>query len=404
MVKVLLSRSANPNDSLDELASLVSAAGAGIANRILQRRDKPDPAFYVGKGKAEEIRRECEEKECDLVVFDNELTPAQGRNLKDVIGVRVIDRTQVILDIFARRARTKEGKLQVELAQLNYLLPRLTGKGTELSRLGGGIGTRGPGETKLETDRRRIRKRIQDLTEALARVRKQRALLRQARKDVPLPLVALVGYTNAGKSTLMNALTGSEVFVQDMLFATLDPTTRRLRLSNNEVVLLTDTVGFVSSLPHHLVAAFRATLEEVTEADLLLHVADVSHPDVEKQIAAVDEVLASLGVLDKPTILVLNKIDRIPDAELIVADRPTVKVSAREGTNLDVLKEEIVKGLALRRVVRTYTVPYEDGQTLSLLHEKGDVLEKEYLEEGVKVIVSIPWSLSQRLPHLSIRR
>ncbi|MEW6230485.1 MAG: GTPase HflX, partial [Bacillota bacterium] len=282
-----MSRSANPNDSLDELASLVSAAGAGIANRILQRRDKPDPAFYVGKGKAEEIRRECEEKECDLVVFDNELTPAQGRNLKDVIGVRVIDRTQVILDIFARRARTKEGKLQVELAQLNYLLPRLTGKGTELSRLGGGIGTRGPGETKLETDRRRIRKRIQDLTEALARVRKQRALLRQARKDVPLPLVALVGYTNAGKSTLMNALTGSEVFVQDMLFATLDPTTRRLRLSNNEVVLLTDTVGFVSSLPHHLVAAFRATLEEVTEADLLLHVADVSYPDVEKQIAAV---------------------------------------------------------------------------------------------------------------------
>ncbi len=318
--------------------------------------------------------------------------------------MRVIDRTQVILDIFAKRARTKEGKLQVELAQLNYLLPRLTGRGTELSRLGGGIGARGPGETKLETDRRRIRKRIQDLTQALARVRKQRALLRQARKDVPLPLVALVGYTNAGKSTLMNALTGSDVFVEDMLFATLDPTTRRLKLSNNEVVLLTDTVGFVSNLPHHLVAAFRATLEEVTEADLLLHVADISHPDVDKQIAAVDEVLVSLGVLDKPTILVLNKIDRVPNTELIVGDRTAVKVSAKEGTNLDVLKEEIVKGLALRRVIRTFTIPYEDGQTLSLLHEKGKVLEKEYREDGVKVVVSLPWLLAECIHDLSTVR
>ena len=251
--------------SLEELARLVDTAGADVLLQLTQRRDRPDAATFLGRGKAEELAGFCRSLGADLVIFDRELSAAQVRNLETITGVRVIDRTQLILDIFARRARTREGKLQVELAQLNYFLPRLVGRGTELSRLGGGIGTRGPGETKLEVDRRRIRKRIAELNEAIRDVKKHRELLRRSRKEIPVPLVALVGYTNAGKSTILKKLTGAQVLVEDKLFATLDPTTRRVVLPSNEVVLLTDTVGFIRNLPHHLVAAFRATLEEVVK-------------------------------------------------------------------------------------------------------------------------------------------
>ena len=280
--------------SLEELARLADTAGADVLLQLTQRRGRPDAATFLGRGKAEELASFCRSLGAGLVIFDRELSAAQARNLESVTGVRIIDRTQLILDIFARRARTREGKLQVELAQLNYLLPRLVGRGTELSRLGGGIGTRGPGETKLEVDRRRIRKRIAELNEAIRDVQKHRELLRRSRKEIPVPLAALVGYTNAGKSTILKKLTGAQVLVEDKLFATLDPTTRRVVLPNNEVVLLTDTVGFIRNLPHHLVAAFRATLEEVVEADLLLHVVDASHPDLEGQMEAVERVLESL--------------------------------------------------------------------------------------------------------------
>ncbi|MGB9803089.1 MAG: GTPase HflX [Desulfofundulus sp.] len=327
-------------ESLDELARLADTAGARVVGRVVQRSRRPDPATFLGRGKVrDEIAPACRELGVDLVICDQELSPAQVRNLEEALGVRVIDRTQLILDIFARRARTREGKLQVELAQLEYLYPRLTGRGAELSRLGGGIGTRGPGETKLETDRRRIKRRIAELRRKLEEVRRHRTLLRSRRQKAPVTLASLVGYTNAGKSTLLNALTGADVPVEDKLFATLDPTTRRLVLPNKEVVLLTDTVGFIRRLPHHLVAAFRATLEEVTEADLLLHVVDVSSPDYPARIEAVDQVLASLGAREKPTILVLNKIDRLTAEEpwLVPADRPAVAVSALTGRGLDKL-------------------------------------------------------------------
>ena len=300
--------------SLEELARLADTAGADVLPQLTQRRAglMPQP-FWAVRPKN---RQFLPFPGAGLVIFDRELSSAQARNLESVTGVRIIDRTQLILDIFARRARTREGKLQVELAQLNYLLPRLVGRGTELSRLGGGIGTRGPGETKLEVDRRRIRKRIAELNEAIRDVQKHRELLRRSRKEIPVPLAALVGYTNAGKSTILKKLTGAQVLVEDKLFATLDPTTRRVVLPNNEVVLLTDTVGFIRNLPHHLVAAFRATLEEVVEADLLLHVVDASHPDLEGQMEAVERVLepwtaarnpVSRCIIKRTLCLVLNR-------------------------------------------------------------------------------------------------
>src|SRR5262245_38689063 len=291
---------ARAEESLTELEALAAAAGARVLARRLQERVKPDPALFLGRGKVEELRSAVEEAELDLVLFDDELTPGQQRNLEDKIGCKVIDRTQLILDIFARRARTREGKLQVELAQLKYLLPRLTGKGTLLSRLGGGIGTRGPGETKLEMDRRRIRGRIASLERSLDQVRRQRQLQRSRRQGIPLPMATLVGYTNAGKSTLFNALTGAGTVASRPLFATLDPLLRRLRLPTGLEVVLSDTVGFVRKLPHDIVAAFRATLEEVQQADLILHVIDVSNPAWPEQKTAVEEVLAELSVANTP--------------------------------------------------------------------------------------------------------
>ena len=320
-----------------------------MAEGVLQERDRLDPRYLIGKGKAEEIRGRC--SGVDVVILDEELSGSQQRNLEQLLGRRVVDRTGLILDIFAQRAQTREGKLQVELAQLDYHLPRLAGAWTHLERLGGGIGTRGPGETQLESDRRRVKTRMAKIRRDLEQVRRHRALLRRPRRKIPFPIVALVGYTNAGKSSLMNALTRAGVAVRDQLFATLDPTLRRLTLPGDRVALLSDTVGFIRKIPHQLVAAFQATLEEVQEAELLLHVVDVSHPHAELQQAAVETVLGELGLADRPTILVYNKIDRLgqrPDFPW----RPgsgRVATSAKTGDGLDDLRREIVAGLEASR-------------------------------------------------------
>lgn len=343
-------------DSLVELEQLARAAGARVAEAVLQDRDRLDPRYLIGKGKAEEIRGRC--SGVDVVILDEELSGSQQRNLEKLLGRRVVDRTGLILDIFAQRAQTREGKLQVELAQLDYHLPRLAGAWTHLERLGGGIGTRGPGETQLESDRRRVKTRMAKIRRDLEQVRRHRALLRRPRRKIPFPIVALVGYTNAGKSSLMNALTRAGVVVRDQLFATLDPTLRRLTLPGDRVALLSDTVGFIRKIPHQLVAAFQATLEEVQEAELLLHVVDVSHPHAELQQAAVEAVLGELGLADRPTILAYNKIDRL-------GQRPDfpwgpgsgrVAISAKTGAGLDDLRREIVAGLDGPRAT-TITAP-----------------------------------------------
>lgn len=376
--------------SIAELQGLAETAGATVVEQVIQKRPKPDHRYFLGLGKLQQLAELCKEKEVELVICDQELTPSQQRNMEEVLGVRVIDRTQLILDIFARRARTKEGKLQVELAQLNYMLPRLVGRRVELSRLGGGIGTRGPGETKLEVDRRRIRERIAALTKELAEVKKHRQLHRQGRRDVPFPLVSLVGYTNAGKSTLLNTLTGAGVLAEDKLFATLDPTTRKVVLPSKESILLTDTVGFIQHLPHHLVAAFRATLEEVVEADLLLHVVDISTPHYEQQIQAVEEVLSSLNVQDKRTILVLNKSDLAGDEYLLPNTGQNyigapVRVSAKLGTGMDDLLTAISKALDDRRIRTKFFIPYGESYLTDLIHQQGYVYHQEYLPTGVKI-------------------
>ena len=332
-------------DSLAELEQLARAAGARVAEAVLQERDRLDPRYLIGKGKTEEIRARC--ADVDVVILDEELSGSQQRNLEKVLGRRVVDRTGLILDIFAQRAQTREGKLQVELAQLDYLLPRLARAWTHLERLGGGIGTRGPGETQLESDRRRIKTRMAKLRRDVEQVRRHRALLRRPRRRVPFPIVALVGYTNAGKSSLMNALTHAGVTVRDQLFATLDPTLRRLQLPGDRVALLSDTVGFIRKIPHQLVAAFQATLEEMQEAELLLHVVDVSHPHAELQQAAVEAVLGELGLADRPTILVYNKIDRLGQHPEFPwgPGSGRVATSAKTGAGLDDLRLEIVTAL-----------------------------------------------------------
>ncbi len=341
-------------DSLVELEQLARSAGARVADAILQERDRFDPRYLIGKGKALEIRQHC--AGVDLVILDEELSGSQQRNLEELLGKRVVDRTGLILDIFAQRAQSREGKLQVELAQLDYLLPRLHGAWTHLERLGGGIGTRGPGETQLESDRRRIRTRMAKIRQDLEQVRRHRALLRRPRRKVPFPILALVGYTNAGKSSLLNALTHAGVTVQDQLFATLDPTLRRLTLPGNRVALLSDTVGFIRKLPHQLVAAFQATLEEIQEATVLLHVVDISHPNAQAQQEAVESVLGELGLADRPTVVVFNKIDRLGRCPF--SWRPgsgRVAISAKTGAGLDELRQEIVHSLngstALERTV-----------------------------------------------------
>lgn len=378
---------------LDELATLAETAGAKAVARVVQKRARPDPATFLGQGKVQEIAALLREKEANLVLFDDELSPAQLRNLEEQLGVKVLDRTALILDIFAARARTKEAKLQVEMAQLRYLLPRLSGKGSQLSRLAGGIGTRGPGESKLETDRRRIRHRLGVLASELREVRRSRELQRRPRQRTGNPFIALVGYTNAGKSTLFNCLTGAPVEMKDALFCTLDPTVRGLILPNRQEVFLSDTVGFIHKLPHHLVDAFRATLEETVQADLLLHVMDASHPQAEQQQAVVYRVLHELGVGDKPLIEVVNKIDLVENEftvpRLLAGGNKGIAVSAKTGQGVDRLLQAIMAALAEQVQHTSFIIPYSAGRIRALVHRKGRVIKEEYLPAGVYVEAEI---------------
>ncbi len=360
-------------ESLDELTLLAKTAGADVVGKVVQERARLDPAFFIGKGKAQAVADLMEEQNADLVIFDDDLSPAQVRNLEKIIESKIIDRSGLILDIFARRARTKEAKTQVELAQLRYILPRLTRQWTHLSRQQGGIGLRGPGETQLEVDRRRIRERIDKLTLMLERIDRGRSVRRDSRKS--FSQVALVGYTNSGKSTLLNALTKARVLTEDRLFATLDATTRLAVLENGQKILLTDTVGFLRKLPHHLVASFRGTLEEAVQADLLLNVVDISHPSYEEQTVAVREVLEELGILEKPCILVFNKIDCLKETAFLTGLKEeypgSIAISALRGDGLDDLKAEISMRLRERRR-QTREIGSERQDESSKSHGYGD--------------------------------
>jgi len=389
--------------SLDELAGLADAAGATVVLRMLQERPRPDPATFIGSGKVASLAAACDEADVDVVIFDNELSPAQLRQLEERVERKVIDRTQLILDIFARRARTREGKWQVELAQLKYLLPRLAGSGTALSRLGGGIGTRGPGETKLESDRRRIRVRIQAIQREIDQVRQRRSQLRERRQKQSVPTVALVGYTNAGKTTLFNRLTDETAVVSDALFVTLDPLVRRVRLPDNRELLVSDTVGFIDRLPHALVAAFSATLEEVAEADLILHVIDSGTPDRERQMAAVRRVLEEVGAADVPMIAVYNKIDAISADErrrLRDADPSAALISATTGAGAGELLQMIASRLALdtRRVTITFDSNKEfDRQQIGRLYRVARVISHVATNGRVVIEADVPRRFIERL-------
>ena len=393
--KVLLI-STDSDDSLEELAGLAETAGAMVISRVLQKRPRPDPATYIGSGKAEELSLDCQALEIDLAIVDDELTGAQQRNLENALGVRVIDRTTLILDIFAQRAQSAEGKLQVELAQMKYRLPRLTGQGTAMSRLGGGIGTRGPGETRLEVDRRRVRKRIDDLEGQLAELKRQRDMRRARREKQDKTVVALVGYTNAGKSTLLNALSGASVLVEDKLFATLDPVMRAVSLPENRECLLVDTVGFIRKLPHQLVEAFHSTLEEALCADLIVVVSDVSSPFYRQQRETVFDVLDQLGAGGKPILEALNKADKA-NLEGMIEPPGAVLISARTGEGLETLLSEIARRVAALRHPVELLVPYEKGAALSLIHEKGQVLSEEYEATGTKVRCLLDPALHRRV-------
>ncbi|HEY4036433.1 MAG TPA: GTPase HflX [Ktedonobacteraceae bacterium] len=394
-------------DSLSELGALASTAGATAVGSMIQRLLHPDRLTYVGKGRAQELSDLEKQLGFDLVIIDDELTPTQQRNLEKQLDVRVIDRTALILDVFAQHARTREGRLQVELAQLEYRLPRLTGHGTELSRqaggsrsagtggVGGAIGVRGPGETKLEIDRRRIRYRIAELKEDIEEVRKQRTIYRRQRAEQAIPVVAVVGYTNAGKSSLFNVLTAAEVLVEDKLFATLDPVTRHIVLPSSQEVLLTDTVGFIQKLPTKLIAAFRATLEEVIEADILLEVVDASHENAIEQNETVNEILEELDVLGKPRVTALNKIDLLdePD-ELDTSLYPNaVPVSALRQEGLDALREKIVEVLANNMDTVQVLIPFDKGELVELFHRRGHIDQEVHNPEGVYITGRIPRSL-----------
>lgn len=382
------------DDSLEELKQLADTAGATVIKKFIQKRPKPDPAFFIGRGKVQELALYAQQENIDLCIFDDELSPAQQRNIESVMGIRILDRTALILDIFAQRARTNEGKLQVELAQLQYTLPRIMGKGLMLSRLGGGIGTRGPGETKLEVDRRRIRDRIAFIKDQIEKVKAVRSLHRSNRKKNNVFEVSFVGYTNAGKSTLLNTLTNSDIYAKDQLFATLDPTTRQLTLPNKQEIIITDTVGFIQRLPHQLIAAFRSTLEVVTEADLLVHVIDVSHELYKEQAAAVHEVLKEIGAESKPVITVYNKIDKLPPdsklADRLALEEDTVCISAAKKLNLETLQQMIETHLKSKAVEVTLCIPYAETAKAAQLHETANVLEQEYTENGAVMKVILP--------------
>ena len=384
---------------LTELRALAESAGAEVVGEMTQARQRPDPALFFGKGKVEELAAYAVATGATMLLVDSELTPSQIRNLEDGVEVQVLDRSQLIIDIFAQRARTYEGRLQVEIAQLSYALPRLTGRGTAMSRLGAGIGTRGPGESKLEYDRRRIRERMRELRQQADNIKRHRKLLRESRVRRGHPLISLVGYTNAGKSTLLNALTEAEIFAADMLFATLDPATRVLTLPDGQEAAITDTVGFISRLPHTLVNAFHATLEEVQEADLLLHVVDLANPDFMAQIAAVQAVLDELGVGDRRQILVYNKSDLLSEKDslpLPPVAHPWVMVSAATGRGLDELKSLIAVNLPATVLRVTYSLPHDRGDAVNWLHRQGEVVEESYDEEGVIITVDLESTLIQQ--------
>ncbi|HOG45973.1 MAG TPA: GTPase HflX [Anaerolineae bacterium] len=391
-------------DSLDELAALADTAGVQVVGQAMQHVDSINPATFVGKGKVEELRDLRAELAYDLAIFDDELSPRQIRNLEDALDVTVLDRTALILDIFAQHARTREGALQVELAQYEYRLPRLTRRWTHLSRQAvGGVGLRGPGETQLEVDRREIRERITALKAELEKVRAHRALYRQQRKQEGLPVVAIVGYTNAGKSTLLNALSNADVLAEDRLFATLDPTTRRITLPGGTEVLLTDTVGFIQKLPTSLVAAFRATLEETTDAEVLLHVVDVTHPNAVQQAQTVEHVLRELHADRRPMVIALNKIDLLPDPEAAAqaaARYPHgVAVSAAQGLGLEQLLARLELALAESMVWLVVEIPYQENALVAQFHKHGLVEKEDYGDTGTRVEGYLPQRLVPAYRH-----
>jgi GTP-binding protein HflX len=416
------SDSISADDSMEELKALAFSAGARVATTWIQAKPKPDAATLIGSGKLDELKAQIPFHDATTVIFDHELTPTQQRNLEEALDVKVLDRTQLILDIFARRAKTREGKLQVELAQLNYLLPRLTGHGAAMSRLGGGIGTRGPGETKLETDRRRIHQRIHAIESSLERVRGGRTTQRRQRQAVPLATIALVGYTNAGKSTLFNRMTGAGVLADSKMFATLDPTVRHITLPSKRRALLSDTVGFIRNLPTTLVRAFRATLEEVVEAELLLHIVDATSPEAAEHTSHVLATLTEIGAAETPQILVLNKIDRLPVelskgdpdssvlARRILSDpehQPAgaVAISAVTGQGFDALLKKIDETLPLDRVSECkFRFPISEGGPLHTLHEHARVTATKYTGEFCEVKAEVPESIKRRLKKYLVTR
>ncbi len=371
--------------SIHELAALADTAGAEVQGMMIQKRESPSAATFVGQGRLEEITEFCKANDTELIIADSELTPVQARNIEDAADVRVADRTTLILDIFAKRARSAEGKIQVELAQLKYLLPRLAGQGKSLSRLGGGIGTRGPGETKLETDRRHIRRRIQYLNESLAKIEKRRKAMHLRRQKNGVPVVAIVGYTNAGKSTLMNTLTGAGVLQEDKLFATLDPTARRLTLPSGRQVMLVDTVGLIRRLPHQLIDAFRSTLEEALWADVILNVCDASSGECGEHMQVTADLLTSLGCDGKPIINVLNKCDLVPEILDYMLIGRCVHISARTGGGTDKLLEEIDKALPRTRRKVNLLIPFSDASAAARLRDHGSVESEEYTPDGIKI-------------------
>ena len=376
--------------SLDELYELVKSAGAEPVSSVMQKRPAPDTAFCVGSGMIEEIAEACRLQEIDLLVFDQELTPTQIRNIEDKTDVRVVDRTMLILDIFAQRARSSEGKLQVELAQLKYMMPRLSGKGTQMSRLGGGVGTRGPGETKLESDRRHIRRRISALREQLEQVEKRREQVRRRREKDGVITVALVGYTNAGKSTLMNLLTQAGVLAEDKLFATLDPTARALKLPGGKTVMLIDTVGLVRRLPHHLVQAFRSTLEQAAEADIILNVCDASSPEARVHLEVTETLLAELGCSDRPIIRVMNKCDLVPALAEMPVTGSCVHISALHGRGIEKLLQVVEENLPIKMQKVQLLLPFAKAGLAARIRKDGEVIEEEYVADGLSLTASIP--------------